>query len=76
MVHPHVPWFAPLVHEVLQELRSVPAVQRGNRVCFHPLGEWIDRDQKESVTIGILGKRTRNIDAPAEEGGSPLVNPS
>ena len=75
MVHSYVPWLTPSVHDVLQELCCTPAVQRGNRASFHPLGEGINRDEKELVSIGVLRKRTRGIDTPAEEGCRPLVDP-
>ena len=51
-------------------------MEGGNRTSLHPLGEGVDCYEKEAVPVSILRKRSRGINAPAEEGRRPLIDPS
>ena len=47
----------------------MPTVQKRHRVRFHPLGEGIDCNQEEVITIGILRKWSCGINALSQKGG-------
>ena len=76
MVSPHIPRFPPTrYHLRLQKVCSAPTVERRNRARFHPLGEGIDRYQKEAVAVAILRKWTSGINAPPYKRCGTLVDP-
>ena len=76
MVHLYVPRFPPSVHDVLQELCCSPAMQRRDQTSLYPLGEGIDCDEKEAISVGILRERSSGVDTPAKERCRSLVNPT
>ena len=61
---------------LVEEVGRSPTMERRGGHSFHPLGEWVDRYQKVTISILIGGERSSSVYTPSSEGGFSFLYPS